>query len=324
VWVTSLTSEILQPNAIALGNFDGVHRGHREVLQPVLKASEVIGCTLGTNVNQEKKTSIYKTVVSFSPHPQEFFTGQQRKLLTPLAEEITYLEQIGIEQLILLPFDRELASLSPQDFVEKLLIETIGARLISVGEDFRFGHQRQGNAETLKAIAFSYGVEVNITRLQNLNQERISSSQIRQSLETGDIEIANAMLGREYQIIGKIIKGQQLGQKLGFPTANLEVSPLKFLPRHGVYLVRVTLLEQENTSHWGLTNIGYRPTVDGHSLTVETHLLDWSGDLYNQNVVINLLKFLRPEQKFSSVDALIAQISQDIQIARQLQSVIHE
>ncbi|TVQ42600.1 MAG: bifunctional riboflavin kinase/FAD synthetase [Gloeocapsa sp. DLM2.Bin57] len=318
MWVTSLHNQILQPNAIALGNFDGIHKGHKEVLQPVLKATEVIGCQKGSNPSNWEKQSLYKTVVSFTPHPQEYFTGQQKKLLTPLAEKVSYLEELGIEQLILLPFDRELASLSPQEFVEKLLIDKIGARLISVGEDFRFGYQRTGNAQTLKAIAHNYGVEVNITHLQNLKATRISSSQIRQALTTGKIETANAMLGREYQIRGKVIKGQQLGQKLGFPTANLEIPSIKFLPKYGVYLVRVSLLEQPERIYWGLTNVGYRPTVNGQQLTVETHILDFSGDLYNQDISLNLVKFLRPERKFDSLEALINQISTDIQIAREL------
>ena len=317
MWVTSLNNQIFQPSAIALGNFDGVHKGHVEVLQPVLKATEVIACQLGETSSRGEKQPIYKTVVSFSPHPQEFFTGQEKKLLTPLAEKIRYLEQLGIEQLILLPFNRELASLSPEDFVEKLLIAKIGASLISIGEDFRFGYQRVGNAETLKAIASNHGIKVNITRLQNLKETKISSSQIRQALETGEIETANALLGREYKIIGKVIKGQQLGQKLGFPTANLEIPAIKFLPKQGVYLVSVTI-EQDKRKHWAVTNIGYRPTVNGQHLTVETHLLDWSGDLYHQTITVNLIKFLRPEQKFDSLEALTTQIATDIQTARQL------
>lgn len=318
MWVTSLTNQILQPNAIALGNFDGIHKGHKEVLQPVLKSTEIIGCTGGGNISNWEKQPLYKTVVSFTPHPQEYFTGEQKELLTPLAEKVSYLKELGIEQLILLPFDRELASLSPQEFVEKLLIDKMGARLISVGEDFRFGYQRTGTAQTLKAIASNYGVEVNITHLQNLSQTRISSSQIRQALVKGDLETANAMLGREYQIRGKVIKGQQLGQKLGFPTANLEIPSLKFLPKYGVYLVRVKLLEKVEGIYWGLTNIGYRPTINGQNLTVETHLLDFSGDLYNQDISLNLVKFLRREQKFDSLEALTNQIRTDIQTARQL------
>ncbi|ELR99138.1 bifunctional riboflavin kinase/FAD synthetase [Gloeocapsa sp. PCC 73106] len=310
VWVTSLTNQILQPNAIALGNFDGLHQGHIEVLKPVIKT---------------EKEKIYKTVVSFTPHPQEFFTGQQRKLLTPLAEKISYLEKLGLEQLILLPFDRELANLSPEDFLKELLVKKLAVRFISVGEDFRFGYQRSGDAKLLRAIAHTLGIEVEITNLKNQKDVRISSSEIRQALTLGEIEKANAMLGREYSILGKVIKGQQLGQKLGFPTANLEILPVKFLPKQGVYLVRVELINQPHSSHLGLMNIGYRPTVNGQNLTVETHLLDWSGDLYNQTLSVNLIKFLRPEQKFDSLEALKAQINADIQTARKLNLTIsHE
>lgn len=317
MWVTSLTKPILQPNAIALGNFDGIHKGHKEVLQPVLEANKAMSYSVVGN--SCSNLPIYKTVVSFTPHPREFFTGQQKKLLTPIEEKISYLEQLGLEQLILLPFDRELANLSPEDFVKNLLIDKLKVGLISVGEDFRFGYQRAGNAELLQAIAQTQGVEVRITRLKNLSDTRISSSQIREALATGAIETANAMLGREYTITGKVIKGQQIGQKIGFPTANLELPEAKFIPKNGVYLVRVDQIA------WGLMNIGYRPTVNGKNLTVETHLLDWSGDLYNQTLSVKLIKFLRPEQKFDSLEALTAQINADVQTAKQLTQIIsHE
>lgn len=318
MWITSLSNKILKPNAIALGNFDGLHKGHLEVIQPVLTASEAIGCSVRSSQNQSIQQTWRKTLVSFTPHPREFFTGQKRKLLTPLAEKANYLKILGIEQLILLPFDRELASLSPEEFVKSILVEKIGVRLISIGEDFRFGYQRQGDAETLKAIAKICGVEVNITRLKSYSSMRISSSQIRQALETGCVETANAMLGREYSLTGKIISGQQLGQKIGFPTANLAISPAKFLPRLGVYLVEVLGIESETELNYGLMNIGYRPTVAGKELTTEVHILNWTGNLYNQTISVKLKHFLRPEAKFESLNALKSQISQDQKTAQEL------
>ncbi|NJO94523.1 MAG: bifunctional riboflavin kinase/FAD synthetase [Hydrococcus sp. RM1_1_31] len=316
MWVTTSIEQILKPNAIALGNFDGIHRGHQKVLQPILQSlsKEAVG----------KSNSPYSTVVTFNPHPQEFFSGQSKQLLTPLCEKVKYLEKLGVEQLVLLPFDRELAALSPQQFVEEILIKHLQATRISVGQDFRFGHKRLGTAQDLKAIAANFGVEVIITALytgQATEGEqispRISSSLIRQALAEGDLLKANQMLGRAYTLTGIVVKGQQLGRTIGFPTANLELPPSKLLPRYGVYCVRV-FIEESCTPIQGVTNIGCRPTVEGDRPTIEVHLLDWTGDLYGQAVTVSLEKFLRPEQKFASLDALKAQITADCDLARQI------
>ncbi|OKH22341.1 riboflavin biosynthesis protein RibF [Hydrococcus rivularis NIES-593] len=330
MWVTSSTDKVLTPSAIALGNFDGIHRGHQKVLQPILQASAVIGCPASARKVIRDSQCPYATVVTFNPHPQEFFTGQSKQLLTPLPEKVKLLEQLGVEQLVLLPFDRELAALSPQQFVEEILMRQLQATRISVGEDFRFGHKRAGTAEDLRAIAAKFGVEVVITSLQtcqgNESEQptlRISSSAIRQALAEGDIDRANRMLGRAYTLMGTVVKGQQLGKTIGFPTANLQLPPTKLLPRYGVYCVKVFLEgEGENiitqSSIKGVMNIGCRPTVAGNTPTVEVHLLDWAGNLYGKTLTASLEKFLRPEQKFPSIDALKAQIAFDCDLARKI------
>ena len=306
MWIATSTDEIQKPTAIALGNFDGVHQGHKVVLQPILNAS---------------LTSVYPSVVSFSPHPREFFTGDRIQLLTPRAEKAQYLASLGIKQLVLLPFDRELANLSPQQFVEEVLIKQLQVTLISVGEDFRFGNQRKGNATDLKNIAAKFDIPVTINTLYKWaeNREtnsdpqvRVSSSIIRKALLEGDISQVNSMLGRSYCLMGKVIKGQQLGRTIGFPTANLQLPSDKLLPRHGVYAVKVKL---DNSYIKGVMNIGSRPTVSGVSITVEVHLLNWSGNLYDRNLTVYLDRFLRPEQKFDSLDALKKQIEIDCQLA---------
>lgn len=316
MWVTTSIEQVLKPNAIALGNFDGIHRGHQKVLQPILQVL--------SKETSEKGNSSHATVVTFDPHPQEFFSGQSKQLLTPLVEKVKLLEKLGIEQLVLLPFDRELAALSPQQFVEEILVKHLQATCISVGQDFRFGHKRAGTAQDLKAIAANYGVEVVITSLytgQDLSETqiapRISSSLIRQALAEGDILKANQMLGRAYTLTGTVVKGQQLGRTIGFPTANLELPPSKLLPRYGVYCVRI-FIEESCIPIAGVMNIGCRPTVEGDRPTVEVHLLDWTGDLYERTVTVSLEKFLRPEQKFASLDALKAQITADCDLARQI------
>jgi riboflavin kinase / FMN adenylyltransferase len=337
VWITSLTSKALTPNAIALGNFDGIHLGHRQVVQPILHQYKNI---------QYKDTIYQKTLVTFNPHPQEFFSGESKKLLTPIEEKAQQLELLGIDQLILLPFDRELASLSPENFVENILIKELKATFISVGEDFRFGCQRAGTAKDLKFIASRFGVNVHIATLKTDNNNmRISSSEIRKALSEGEIEAVTRFLGYSYPITGKVITGEKLGRKIGFPTANLQVSPFKLMPRQGVYGVKVFLHQKSNysplESNWqekifsqgvqyfpnllsipikGVMNIGNRPTVNGQNESIEVHLLNWEGDLYGQNLTVSLEKFLRPEQKFSSLEELKKQIALDCEKAHCLWS----
>lgn len=294
MWITSSPTETLTPAAVALGNFDGVHRGHQRVIQPILNFVGAI--------------RTYATVVTFNPHPKEFFTGQARALLTPVNEKVQQLVELGVEQLVLLPFDRELAALSPQEFVEKILLQQLHAQQISVGEDFRFGKGRSGTACELQAIAATYDIPTTIVPLQTCVGERISSSSIRQALQQGDLECARTLLGRPYKLVGSVIQGQQLGRTIGFPTANIQLPPEKFLPRQGVYAVRVLL---EDVTELGVMNIGLRPTVNGTSPSIEVHLLDWSGDLYGKTITVHLEKFLRPEQKFASLEALKQQIQAD-------------
>lgn len=337
MWITSSLTKALTPTAVALGNFDGVHRGHQQVIQPVLKttleARAINSCSGLTYPNQK----IYSTVVTFNPHPQEFFTGSRRTLLTPLNEKVQQLTDLGVEQLVLLPFDRELAALSPQEFVEKILVQQLQAQQISVGQDFRFGYQRSGTASDLQAIAATFGIPVTIVPLHKFASdsptetvdERISSSSIRQALEQGDLYRAKILLGRPYTLTGLVIAGQQLGRTIGFPTANIQLPPEKFLPRQGVYAVQVSGEEDEQIISLlplasrlspltckGVMNIGSRPTVNGTHPSVEVHLLDWSGDLYGKTLTVQLEKFLRTEQKFASLEALKAQIQADCAIAR--------
>ncbi|MBW4691913.1 MAG: bifunctional riboflavin kinase/FAD synthetase [Lyngbya sp. HA4199-MV5] len=315
MWVTSSPTTVLTPTAVALGNFDGIHQGHQQVIQPVLLFSEAV----------QRSDRIHATVVTFHPHPQEFFTGQPRLLLTPLIEKAAQLNVLGVKQLVLLPFNESLANLSPEEFVEKILVRQLKAIKVSIGADFCFGRQRSGNAEVLQAIAAKHGIAVSIAPLKNVDHDRISSSAIRQALQQGDIKHANQLLGRPYQLIGKVVQGQQLGRTIGFPTANLQLPPDKFLPCSGSYAVRVHRCDRGSEvdlsavpALQGVMNLGYRPTVDGTMQTIEVHLFDWSDDLYDQTLVVSLVAFLRSEQKFPSLDALKAQIQADCDAARQL------
>jgi len=309
VRVTSALDTVSVPTAIALGNFDGVHQGHRQVIQPISRLDDA--------------AEGVKTVVTFHPHPQEFFSGQPRNLLTPLAEKALQLEELGIEQLVLLPFDRDLAVLSPEQFVSQILVAGLQAKQVSVGQDFCFGKGRTGTANDLKTIAATYGVEVTIASLKCVNDTRISSSAIRQALLNGEVATANSLLGRSYSLVGEVVSGQQIGRTLGFPTANLQLPPEKFLPKYGVYAVRVQICDQvdgllhcNSRSISGVMNLGNRPTVEGTRLIPEVHLFDWLDDLYGKVLAVHLEHFIRSEQKFTSLDELKAQIHADCEVAR--------
>jgi len=336
----------MTPTAIALGNFDGVHLGHQAVIgqvlpegtkglpldsytcksAPSLLSSPVKGyshwhvdrqgASEASNRGIAPSGSAIPTVVTFFPHPQEFFSGQSRPLLTPLEEKTAQISRLGIKQLVLLPFNYDLAALTPQEFVDILLIQQLQAQHISVGKDFCFGKNRSGTVEDLKQLAGRYGVRVAVAPLRLEGTERISSSRIREALQAGQLQTARALLGRSYSICGRVVQGQQLGRTLGFPTANLKLPPDKFLPKHGVYSVWVQGVSgTPNQFLPGVLNIGVRPTVDGSALTVEVHLLAWSGDLYGKTLGLVLHEYLRPEQKFSSLDALKDQIQQDCTLA---------
>jgi len=340
VWVTSSFNNIRVPTITALGNFDGIHLGHRQVIQPVLPLDLHSDQQWGDEKNSVPESigePPYSTVLTFSPHPQEFFSGKPRLLLSPLTEKIRQLAFLGVEQLVLLPFNQELSNLSPQAFVETILLDLLKCQKISIGEDFRFGYQRTGTAADLRAIAERFGIPVTLVPLHTHNHERISSSEIRAALESGQLERVNSLLGRSYTIQGQVIPGKQIGRTLGFPTANLKIPSEKFLPCSGVYCVWVWELMNPTTAwhqgdsfsipyhtmasdEWerrpGVMNIGYRPTLGGTQQSIEVHLLDWTGDLYGKTLVLSLEKFLRPEQTLSSLPALQDQIAADCQIAR--------
>ncbi|TAF20301.1 MAG: bifunctional riboflavin kinase/FMN adenylyltransferase, partial [Nostocales cyanobacterium] len=267
VWVAASTEQLLTPTAVALGKFDGVHLGHQRVIQPILPSAAVENgredrekyskylpdhpTASSTVPKPQKSKPIYSTVVTFDPHPQEFFSGQRRTLLTPLEEKVEQLQKLGVQQLVLLPFNQELSALSPAEFVEKILVQQLQCQKISVGEDFCFGKKRAGTAQDLQTIAASYNIPVTIVPIQTDQDQplqeincthnsyltddgRISTSSIRQSLEIGDVSKANRLLGRAYSLTGVVVTGQKLGRTIGFPTANLQLPEDKFLPRQGV------------------------------------------------------------------------------------------
>jgi riboflavin kinase/FMN adenylyltransferase len=291
--------DLPQPLHLALGVFDGVHVGHRAVIQAAQASARETGGSWG--------------VVTFDPHPIRVLAPERapRQLLASLDHKARLLERMGAEFLLALSFDRSLAALSARDFLG--LLQQGGAiASISVGEDWRFGKGREGDVAFLRNMGEEHGFIVNALPPVMHEGERISSTRIRQSIRDGALANAAAMLGRPYGIEGVVIKGQQLGRTIGFPTANLALGEEQ-LPPDGVWAVHVTC----GSDHWhGVANLGMRPTVDGTQRVFEVHLFDAAPELYGKTLEVEFAHYLRGERKFDSLEALKAQIEQDALAAR--------
>ena len=293
-----------RPTAIALGSFDGLHQGHRRVIAAVTGAAA-------------RAAGLVPSVVSFWPHPREVLHGDTRLRLDLPAEKLELLEPVGIEQLVLVPFDPALAALTPEAFVEQVLVGQLAAGLVAVGENFRFGKARSGDTAALIALGQRYGLAVEVLPMLWDGPERVSSSRIRRALAAGDLEEARRLLERPYRFSGQVVQGRGLGRKLGWPTANLQVDGRKFLPLEGVYAAMASVAGAPPVP--AVMNLGPQPTVDPMAPSaVEVHLLDRSMELVGQELRIEPLKLLRTQCAFANVQALSAQIGADAEAARKL------
>lgn len=281
-------------SAIAIGNFDGFHRGHQLVISELKKIA--------------KKEDLKSLVLTFSPHP---FVSHSARLTTE-TQKNEFFKRLGVAVTVL-DFKR-FCHLTPEEFARKILIEKLKMKYAVVGENFRFGYQRKGDKETLKELGGKYNFGVKIVPLLKEKGKVISSGYIRKCIEEDKIEVANRLLGRNYELWGKVISGVKRGRKLGFPTANLKLNGSVLLPR-GVFLAKVSVNGQ---CYPGVANVGNRPTFSHNSRpAVEVHLLSLPGELYNKVLRLSLLKRIRPEKKFFSVFALRKQIESDINQAKQ-------
>lgn len=285
---------------VAIGNFDGVHLGHRAVLAQAANIARAKGCPLG--------------VLVFEPHPREFFQPQAPRFrLTPLREKARLLEGLGIDLLYVERFDAELAARPAQDFVTRILVQGLGVTHIVVGYDFRFGQNRDGDVAFLNREGAKAGFGVSITSAVNTSSsgEPYSSSLIRQHLQEGRPRRAAELLGHWWNIEGHVLKGDQRGRTIGFPTANVRLDEC-IEPRHGVYAVRAELLEGPGAGLYdGVANLGLRPTFDKQDVMLEVNLFGFSGDLYGRLLRVSFIEFIRPERKFDGIDSLKAQINAD-------------
>lgn len=289
-------------SAVCIGAFDGVHLGHRAVLAQVRASAQARGLT--------------PVAVSFAPIPRVFFArGAAMPQLSSTREKIGLLRQAGMERVLLLRFDAKLAAMSAQDFVEQVLVARLNARQVRVGEGFRFGHARAGDLALLQRLGRASGFEAGEVAPFALDGERVSSTRIRALLGTGDFDAAARLLGRRFAIGGHVVRGAQLGRKLGYPTANLRLGS-RVAPVGGVFAVRVAGIRAQAMP--GVASLGTRPTVDGREVLLEAHLFDFDGDLYGKRIEVEFVKKLRDEQKFDNLDAMVKQIDIDALAAREI------
>ncbi|MDG2433053.1 bifunctional riboflavin kinase/FAD synthetase [Flavobacterium sp.] len=281
---------------LTLGTFDGVHIGHKKILDKVIASTE-----------EEKYESL---VLTFFPHPRMVLQEHSEiKLLNTISEKIDLLEKMGIHNLVIHPFDETFSRLTAEDFVRTVLVDKFNIQKIIIGYDHRFGRNRTANIDDLIDFGAKYNFEVEQISVQEIDAISVSSTKIRNALSEGDMTLANSYLGYDYFFTGTVIKGKQLGRTIGFPTANIKIEEdYKLIPKKGSYIVESTI----NTKNIrGIMNIGFNPTVAGESLSVEVHFLDFDEDLYDKKIAITILEYLRPEQKFGSVEELKKQLELD-------------
>ncbi|WGK95402.1 MULTISPECIES: bifunctional riboflavin kinase/FAD synthetase [Flavobacterium] len=287
---------------LTLGTFDGVHIGHAAILKKL---------TQNTNNGEFEST-----VLTFFPHPRMVLQGKfDLKLLNTINEKMELLETIGIENLIIHPFDESFAQLSAEEFVKTVLVDQLHIQKIIIGYDHRFGKNRTANIDDLIHFGTQYGFEVEQISAQEINAISISSTKIRTALETGDIQLANEYLGYAYFLSGTVVKGKQLGRTIGFPTANIELKEAyKLVPKNGVYIVRSDI---NGAQVFGMMNIGFNPTVEGKTKTIEVHFFDFNDDIYDSHIKIAILQRIRSEKKFESVALLTKQLEDDQNFSKQ-------
>lgn len=281
---------------VTIGTFDGVHLGHQKILKQL--------------VSDAKKLAKSSVLLTFFPHPRMVLQKDVRiELINTINEKAQLLEDTGLDYLIIHPFNKDFSRLTALDFVRDILVNQLSTSKLVIGYDHHFGKNREGNIHQLREYAPLYGFDIEEIPAQDIDNVSISSTKIRRALHEGNLETANRFLGYYFMISGKVVNGKQLGGKIGFPTANINVKEdYKLIPKTGVYVVK-SVIDGEAVT--GMMNIGYRPTVAGKHQTIEVHFFDFDQDLYQQELTIELLYFLREEQKFNSVDDLIVQLRKD-------------
>ena len=282
---------------VTLGTFDGVHLGHKKILEKVIASSK--------NLNAES------VVLTFFPHPRTVLQStEEMKQLNTIDEKIVLMNELGIDNLVIHPFNKDFSRLTAEEFVKNVLIEQFNIKKIIIGHDHRFGRNRTADINDLIEFGKEYDFEVEQISAEEINEAAISSTKIRNALNEGNIDLANQYLGYEYMISGKIIEGKKLGRTIGFPTANIFVEEnYKLIPKSGVYIVKVNVLEK---AFFGMMNIGTNPTTDdSKNQKIEVNILEFDNDIYNKPITIHFLKRIREEKKFDTLNDLKNQLNLD-------------
>lgn len=281
---------------MTIGTFDGVHLGHQKIIEQITKSAHAVNCE--------------SVVLTFFPHPRTVLQkDSEMKQLNTLDEKIILLDNLGIDNLVVHPFDKEFSRLTAEEFVKEVLVSNFNVQKIIIGYDHRFGRNRTANIDDLIAFGEIYGFEVEQISAEEINEVSISSTKIRNALLDGNVALATTYLGLPYSVSGIVSKGKQLGRTIGFPTANIEIQEnYKLIPLNGVYIVKSVI---DGKIIYGMMNIGTRPTVDGTSQTIEAHFFDFNQDIYNQKICVSLLHKMRSEQKFENVAVLKKQLDID-------------
>ncbi len=295
------------PTIVTLGTFDGVHLGHQKILERLAENAKNLNCE--------------SLLLTFAQHPRLVLQNNSDiKLLNTISEKIDLLQNHGLQNLVIHKFDENFKNLTPHEFVKNILVDVFNIKKIIIGHDHRFGKNRAANIDDLVVFGQQYNFEVEQISAQEVDEISISSTKIRNALADGNVKLANSYLSNNYSISGKVVYGKQLGRTIGFPTANIQVLDInKLIPNNGVYAVKSIL---NNKTVFGIMNIGTNPTVDGKTRSIEVYFLDFSDDLYNQEITVSFIDRIRDEQKFNSLDELKNQIAKDKDVALKLISKI--
>ncbi len=286
---------------VTIGTFDGVHIGHQTILKRLVK--------------EAKKNDGHSVLITFWPHPRFILNkdADKLRLLSTFDEKVEMVADLGVDYILKIAFTPEFSNLSADEFVKQILVDSVGTKKLLIGYDHHFGNNREGNIQFLKAHSSKYGFEVNEISKQEIDSIGVSSTKIRNTLESGEIHLANSLLGRNYSISGQVVDGNKKGKSLGFPTANIKVDEsYKLLPGDGAYAIKA---KTNGATYPGMLNIGFKPTVSGKERTIEAHLFNFDADIYGQEITVEFVKALRKEMKFESLDALKQQLNKDKEAA---------
>ncbi|EKE00925.1 MAG: Riboflavin biosynthesis protein RibF [uncultured bacterium] len=284
-----------------IGNYDGVHLGHQQILTHLKEKSEEL--------------KVPAVVIIFEPQPEEFFTGDKSLRLTSLREKMQLFFKYGIDAVLVLAFNPHLAGISATNFVEKILVAALHVRYLIIGDDFSFGHKREGDFAFLNRCASSLGLRIERVSSFKIEGMRVSSSFIRIALLQGNLKVATRFLGRPYRVSGRVIHGNSFGRDLGFPTANIHLARRE-LPLEGVYAVKIYGVEEKYL--YGVANIGFCPTVSGKCKSFEVYIFNFNADIYGKRIAIEFCEKIRDEQKFGSIEELTLQIKKDIERTKEV------